>query len=94
MGKQKENASIRIVQDTDKQEEHWRSTDQEYWKVKRDVEIEKEKLTIVVEKEKIKKKMLREIYEELENKNRGEICELAVGYKNVGIQKLKDILEE
>ena len=66
MGKQKENASIRIVPDTDEQEEHWRSTDQEYWKVKRDVEIEK--LTIVVEKEKIKKKMLREIYEELENK--------------------------
>ena len=51
MGKQKENASIRIIQDTDKQDKHWRSTNQEYWKVKRDVEMEK--LTIVVEKEKI-----------------------------------------
>ena len=92
MGKQKENASIRIVLDTDKQDEYWRSTNQEYWKVKRDVEIEK--LTIVVKKEKIKKKMLREIYEEMETKNRGEIFEPAVGYKNLGIQKLKDILEE
>ena len=27
MGKQKDDVSIRIVQDTDKQEEHWRSTD-------------------------------------------------------------------
>ena len=67
MGKQKENVSIRVVQDIDEQEEHWRSTNQEYWKVKRDVEIEK--LQIGVEKEKIKKKMLREIYEELKNKN-------------------------
>ena len=43
--------------------------------MKRDVEIEK--LTIVVKKEKIKKKMLREINDELEKKIWGKFCELA-----------------
>ena len=28
-GNQKDNMSVRIVQDTDKQEEHWRISDQE-----------------------------------------------------------------